>query len=155
MAPIMSGHGEVLKFELPLVALPVMALGAVALALFAAAGMMIFAAFARTFKEGQALTTPFYLAFFVPALLLQSPDATLTPVTACIPVANVMMVFREAINGQFNLPLMGLTFLVEAITIFLCLRLAAAILRFEDVVLGSYEGNLVALARERLVGKKR
>jgi sodium transport system permease protein len=153
-APMLERADESLTFTLPLAAIPVMAIGTILVAMFAAAGMMIFASFARSFKEGQALITPFYLLLFVPVLLLQSPDLKLTPVLACIPVANLLMVFREAIMGIFNLPLIGLSAAVEVATIYLCLRLAALILSHEDVVTGSFEGNLQAFIRNRLFGKK-
>jgi sodium transport system permease protein len=155
MAPILRDRGALFEFELPWEAFPVMAAGSVLLALFAAAGMMTLAVFARTFKEGQSLATPFYLVLFVPVLLLQSPDLRLTPAMACVPVANVMLVFREAVQGRFDLPLIGLSFLVEAVTVFICLGLAAAVWRFEDVVVGSQDGNPAALVRARLLGRGR
>jgi len=52
MAPLM-GQTEGISFRLPLLAIPVMMVGAVALALMLSAGMMILASFARTFKDGQ------------------------------------------------------------------------------------------------------
>ena len=61
-APLLAAAGETIDFRVPLVALPVMALAAVLLAGFVAAGLMIFASFARTFKEGQAMITPFYFS---------------------------------------------------------------------------------------------
>jgi sodium transport system permease protein len=155
MAPLLRDRGDLFEFELPLAAFPIMAAGAVLLALFAAAGMMTLAVFARTFKEGQSLATPFYLILFLPVLLLQSPDLRLTPAIACVPVANVMLVFREAVQGHFDPPLIGLSFLVEAVTVFICLGLAAAVWRFEDVVVGAHDGNLAARVRARLLGRGR
>jgi small subunit ribosomal protein S2 len=62
---------------------------------------------------------------------------------------------REAIAGRFSLGLTGLTFLVELVTIGACLWLAAWVLRFEDVLVGSYSGSLAKLVRERLAGRAR
>jgi len=150
------GEGEKdIVFDFPLSALPVMAFGAVLIALFVAAGMMIFASFARTFKEGQSMITPFYLIIILPPLLIQSPDLEFTAGLACIPVANLAMVFREALQGRFDLIMIGLSFLVALVTIVLCLRLASLILRYEDVVIGSYEGNFIGLVRERIFKKQK
>ena len=69
LAPLLARTGEQLEFTVSPWRLPVVLLGAVLLAGFVAAGMMIFAVFARTFKEGQAMITPFYM-LAVPARAL-------------------------------------------------------------------------------------
>ncbi len=62
--------------------------------------------------------------------------------------------YRVASDGSINFPLIGLSILVEVVVIFLCLRLAGMILRFEDVFTGSYEGNFLALIKNRLLKRK-
>jgi len=154
LAPLLARSNESLEFSIPPAAVPVMALGAVLLAMFVAAGMMIFASFARTFKDGQSMVTPFYLLVLLPVMFLQVPGIKLTLPLAVIPVVNVAMVVREAISGVFNWPLIGLAVAVEAATVAGCLLLAGFILRFEDVVIGSYSGNLSLFVKERLLGKR-
>ncbi len=153
-APLMS-DGDAVEFTIPLASLPLVAVGCILLALFAAAGMMLLASFARTFKEGQSLVTPFYLILFVPMLLLQSPDAELTPTLAWIPVANLMLLFKGALVGTFQPLLTVITFAVSAVLVVAILWLATRVLQFEDVMIGSYEGNLLQLIRNRLLGSKR
>ena len=55
-----------LSFQVPLASIPIIVAGAALLALFIAAGMLILASFARTFKEGQSLVSPFMIAFVLP-----------------------------------------------------------------------------------------
>ena len=151
LAPVVARSGESFQFALPPLALPVMVLGAVALALFFAAAMMILAAFARTFKEGQGMVTPVYWLALIPLMLSQRSDETLTAATAAIPVANVAMMIRDAVRGVFLWPLIAETILVELATVVLCLWLARSILGFEDFLLGSYGGSFWRFVKERLV----
>jgi uncharacterized membrane protein YjgN (DUF898 family) len=67
---------------------------------------------------------------------------------------NVSMVFREAITGVYHWPLIGLTLLVESLCIILALWLAARILRYEDLMMGSYSGSFGKFLKERLLKKK-
>jgi sodium transport system permease protein len=142
----------------PLAAIPLTALCALLIALFIAAVMMILASLARTFKEGQAMITPFYLAIIVPALLLQSPDIELTPALASIPLVNVALTFREAISGTYRWPLLALTAATQLAAIAACLFLAARLTEFEDVVAGSQGAPgkllLARLRRHFSAGKK-
>ena len=154
MGPLLSRAGDPFQFELPLLAFPVMILGAVALALFFAAAMMILAAFARTFKEGQGMVTPIYWLALVPLMLRQSSEVTLTPVTAAIPVANVAMMIRDAVRGVFLWPLVVETVLVELATVALCLLLARTILGFEEFLIGAYEGSFWRFLKERILARR-
>jgi sodium transport system permease protein len=156
LAPLAGrGLGD-LSFRIPLTALPLIAFVTVLLALFIAAGMMILASFARTFKEGQSMVTPFYLATFMPVMFLQVPGIELTPALALIPVVNVALVFREAIAGLYRWPEIAITIGVEAACVALALWLATAILRHEDLMLGSYGGTFGKFVKERILrsGKK-
>jgi sodium transport system permease protein len=150
MRPLLASAGEQFQFELPLLAFPVMVVGAVALALFFAAAMMILAAFARTFKEGQGMVTPVYWLALIPMLLGQGTETNLTATTAAIPVANVAMMIRDAVRGVFLWPLVAETMLVEIATVALCLLLARSILRFEELLIGAHDGSLLRFLRTRL-----
>ncbi len=153
VAPILGEQMEDFSFQFPLRAVPLILLVTVLLALFIAAGMMILASFARTFKEGQSLVSPLYVAIFMPAMFLQFPGIQFTPVLAVIPVVNVVMVFREAIAGVFQWRLIGITLAVELLSVLLALRLAATILRYEDFLVGSYDGSFGRFFKERVIGR--
>ena len=149
VAPLLGDRGNI-QFSLPLLSIPVMLAGAIALALFFAAAMMILAAFARTFKDGQAMIQPVYWLVFLPFLLGQQTDQTLTPAVASIPVANVAMMIRDAINGVFIWPLIGLTLAITLVLVVACLLLARSILHFEDFLMGSYDGSFWRFLRKRI-----
>jgi sodium transport system permease protein len=156
MGPILStlgGGASSVSFRILPSALPVVALGAVLIALFVAAGMMICAAFARTYREGQTMISPFYLLVILPVSFLQTPDLEFTPQLALVPVVNVAMMFRDAIGGVYQWPLVATTIAVEAVTIVACLALARRILLFEEVLMGSYNGSVLKFLRERGLGR--
>jgi sodium transport system permease protein len=155
LAPLFGDGAQGMTFRIPLSAVPLIVLVTVLLALFVSAGMMILASFARTFKEGQSMISPFYFACFLPIMFLQVPGLKFTPVLAMIPVVNVAMVFREAIAGVYHWPLIILTLAVETVCIVLALWLAIAILRYEDFLIGSYSGNFGKFLKERLIGRRK
>jgi sodium transport system permease protein len=158
LAPLLASAGEagdVFQFSLPPLAVPVMMVASIALALFFAAAMMIVAAFARTFKDGQAMVAPVYWLALLPFLLGQQTDQTLTPTIAAIPVANAAMMMRDAIHGVFLWPLIAETLAVLLVMVAACLLLARAVLKFEDFLLGSFDGSFWRFAKERLLAGKR
>ena len=149
LAPLGQAAGG-MSFQIPLGSIPVLILGAALLALFLAAGMMILASFARTFKEGQSMVGPFYIAIIMPIMFMQGSAQEFTTQTAMIPVLNVAMMFREAIGGVYNWKLIVITTMVEAATVILALRLSITILKYEDFVMGSYGGSFGKFLKERL-----
>jgi sodium transport system permease protein len=154
LKPLLGDAGSATEFHIRPLALAMMFVGAALLALFFAAAMMILASFARTFKDGQSMITPIYWLALIPILLGATPDQTLTPLLALIPIANVAMMIRDAIGGVFHWWLIGLTILVEIIVVASCLRLARAILGFEDLLLGSYSGSFWRFTRDRLLRRR-
>ena len=154
-APLMARTGQTFDCAIAPGALPVAAVAALLLAGFVAAGMMIFASFARTFKEGQAMITPFYMLTIVPIVFLQVPGIQFTLPLACVPIANVTMMVREALSGVFHWPQIALAVASSLLVIALCLRLATFLLQFEDVVLGSFNGSINKFIRQRLGRSRR
>ncbi len=149
-APLMSRAGQVLEATVPLMALPMAILAALLLAGFVGAGMMIFASFARTFKEGQAMVTPFYMLTLVPVVFLQAPGLKFSLPLAFVPIVNVTMMVRDSFSGKFQwLPAL-VTVLVSLAVIVFCLRLAGFILQFEDIMVGSYNGSIAKFLRHRV-----
>jgi sodium transport system permease protein len=89
----------------------------------------------------------------LPMMFLQTPGQEFTRSLAMIPVINVTMMFREAIQGVFKWDLIALTIAIELVCILAALRLAAAIVKYEDFIMGSYAGSFGKFARERLLRK--
>src|SRR5215813_3289108 len=152
LAPLLRG-GDASWRDIPLASVPVILAGAILLALFVAAGMMILASFASNYKEGQSMVAPFYVALVMPIFFLQTPGLEFTPRMALIPVANVTMMIREAMQGIYHWRMIGLTLAAEAACVAIALRIAILILRHEDFVMGSYSGSFGKFAKERLLNK--
>jgi sodium transport system permease protein len=155
MSALSPERSELLGRGLPFSALPAIALGIALLGLFVAAGMLVLAAFARTFKEGQSMIMPFYVAIFLPAFFIQSPDIEFSVTMALIPVVNVAMLIREVILGTLA-PLQGaITIVSMALLVGAAIAFAQWVMRSDEVLLGSGEGGLVSyLRRRRGAGRK-
>lgn len=154
LEPMLGDDAGSMSFEIPFAALPLMALAALLLALFIAAGMMLFAAFARTFKEGQSMIGPFYIVCLLPPLLVNSPDVELTLGWAFVPIANVALLFRTVLVGSYPWALIGVVFAVELVTVILLLWAVRWVLGFEDVLTGSYGGDLTRFFKEKILKGK-
>jgi sodium transport system permease protein len=150
-APLLAQAGKTIDCTIPLAALPVAVASSLLLAGFVAAGMMLLACFARTFKEGQAMISPFYLAVMVPVMFLQAPGLKFSIALAFIPVVNVTLVVREALSGVFHWPQMAISLAVSLAAVALLIRAAAYVLQFEDVVMGSYGGGFKRFFQQRVL----
>ncbi len=153
LAPLARQVGEQLDFKFPLAVLPIIAAGTILLALFIAAVMMVLASFARTFREGQSMITPFYMAIIVPVVFIR-PEQAFTPAIALIPIVNVTKLFASSVVGQINWVTASITLVSEIVCIMLALRLASFVISFEDVLIGSYSGNFGRFFKERLLKRK-
>lgn len=150
LGPVLGGRAPGMEFEYPATAVPVMVLGAVILALFFAATMMILASFARTFKDGQSMVTPIYWLALVPLFLSRAPDQHLTPELALVPIVNVVLMIRDAIQGVLPWLLIAESFAVGLVLVAACLWVARWILSFEEVLMGSYDGSFWRFVKERV-----
>jgi sodium transport system permease protein len=150
LAPLVGSARQAVSFTVPAAAVPVLAVGAVLLAGFVAAGMMVFAAFARTFREGQSLVQPFYMAVLIPTTFLGSRGTELTMGLAAIPVVNIALVTRQALSGVFRTPEMAVAAAVSLAGIAALVWIASAIVQAEEVMVGSYRGTVLTFIRDRL-----
>jgi sodium transport system permease protein len=151
--PILDTVGSVGKgFDLavPWSAFPTLALAAVLLAGIIAAAMMILAAFARTFAEGQAVIMPFYSILPLPLLFLQIPGLKFSVSLALIPIVNLTMMARSVLSGEYPPLPMAITAAESLFLIFLCLRLSCFILKFEDFISGSFSGGVFGFLKQRV-----
>ena len=149
MAPLLAGEEDI-AFRLPLLSVPVMILGAMVIALMLSAAMMILASFARTFKDGQAMIQPVYIvAVLIPVLVGRQTDQTLSASLGAIPIANVVMMIRDSINGIFLWPFIVESLLVNLLVVGLCLLVARWILQFEDFLIGSFDGSFWRFVKDR------
>ena len=100
------------------------------------------------------MISPFYMLIILPVMFLQIPGIEFTIPMACIPVVNVCMVFREAVMGEYQWPQIALTVAVELGSVGLCLWIAATILQYEDVLTGTFDGNMMKFLKERVLTRR-
>ena len=136
-----------LSFRIPLASIPVIVAGAALLALFIAAGMLILASFARTFKEGQSLVSPFMVLFILPLVFIQSPSQEFTTTVAFIPVVNVAMMFRQAIGGYFDWYAIAITIGMELLFVTAALKIATTLVEREGFMMDGTGGAFSRLLR--------
>jgi sodium transport system permease protein len=152
VAPL-TGDGEISVSISPL-AIGVMVGAAILLALTFAAAMMVFASFARSFKDGQAMVSPVFYLVFLPILFGgEATDVNLSVNTALVPLLNVSMMIRDAIRGTFIWEGIAVTLLVSLAVVALLLFLARRILSFEEFLTGSFEGSFWRFAKKRLFAR--
>lgn len=134
--------GEALKFDLqiPPSALLVFLVIMVPLAFFISAIMMAIAVFARSFKEAQNYVTPFFLVLMVPVFFSSMPGVKLNAATQFVPVANVILLFRDMLTGKAEFESMFAVFLSTAAFAVLALLFAAWLFQREDVILSEEKG---------------
>jgi sodium transport system permease protein len=154
-APLLAKAGRTISYTLPASAFPIALLAGILLAGFIAAGMMLFAVFARTFKEGQSMIMPFYMLILVPIVFLQVPGLHLTLGLAFVPVVNLTLMVRHGLSGGLSWAAAAVTVVVSLLVIALCLRLAALVLQSEDVVTGAYQGGVVKFLKQRGFTRRR
>ncbi len=153
LAPIFRENGAQLPLSIPLGSLPIILLGSLLMALFIAAAMMILASFARTFREGQSLVSPFYAVLMVPLMFISTPGTEFTTKLALMPMVNVTMMFREAIQGVYHWRLIGITIAVELVCIAAAMYIATSLVKFEDLITGTHSGSIVKFIRARIQRK--
>lgn len=77
------------------------------------AGVMIpIAVYAKSFKEAQSIITPLNIVMVLPAMVGFFPGIELDPVTAAIPVINIVLATKELIAGTLDLQLLLISFSV-------------------------------------------
>jgi sodium transport system permease protein len=156
LQPLAGGQTDALSAGgIPLASLPIIGLGTALLGLFVAAGMLVFAVFARNFKEGQSMITPFYMVIIIPALFLQSPDIEFTNTLALVPVANVALLLRDAIMGSVALAPGLITLLSMGVSVAVAVGFAQWVMRREEVLLGATQGGLVAFLKRQFNNGRR
>lgn len=117
---------------------------AVLLAAFLSAVILLLAFFARTFKEGQTYVMPVYLLAVVTALVTSSPERTLTAAIAWVPLVNLTLLFREALNGRLVGGTVALTLLSSLLYCVVAIVIAVGIVKRQA---GAGGGGLLSRRR--------
>ncbi len=134
--------GDAVQFEIqfPPTAIITFFLILIPLAFFISAIMMAIAVFARSFKEAQNYVTPFFVVITMPALFASLPGVKLSAGTQFIPIANVILLFRDMMTGKASYEATFAVFLSTAAFAVLALQFAAWLFQREEVVLSEEKG---------------
>jgi ABC-type Na+ efflux pump permease subunit len=110
--------------------------GAFLLAVFLSGVIMIAAFLARSFKEGQTHTMPVYVVAVVSSFVIASPEISLSPALAWVPLVNLVLLFREALSDRLTAVPATMALLSSVLYTAAALAVAARILGRESVATG-------------------
>ena len=142
-------------FVIPLKSLPLVIIGCILLSAFFSAVMMLLASFARNYREAESYITPFYVLSFQPALLAAIPGFKLNWLTVWLPVGNVAIMFKEAMNGTFRWHFIIVIILNLIFYVFITLFISSKLLGKEDMIFKESEGSFTTYIKEKLLHKIR
>lgn len=135
IAPLLR-NSDSITFSVGPVTLFVLVFGVVAVSFFVASALLLCAIFARTFREGQALTTPMFMLIALPVLPLSDPSLRLNPTLAMVPLVNLALAWREALQGDFPVLELVLTGLSMSVMVMFGLWLGSRLLQNETLMTG-------------------
>jgi sodium transport system permease protein len=104
-------------------------------ALLTGAVLLALSAYARSFREAQTYLLPVTMVVMVAVLPALAPVIKLESVAALIPIANVALALRGALEGRLSLPACAVALGATSLYATLALRQASALLLREEVVL--------------------
>ena len=136
IAPLLRDSKEI-TFNVNPTTMAVMVAGVVAVSFFISAALLLCAVFARTFREGQALTTPMFMLIAMPVLPLSDPSLQMSTGLAFVPLVNLALVWRQALQGVYEPIHICQTAFTLVLMIALCLGLGARLLGNESLMSGS------------------
>jgi len=113
---------------------------------FFSAVLMGLTSIARSFKEAQAYLIPLMLVSLAPGFAALMPGLALTPTLAAVPLLNVVLLARDALNNQADPALAGVVVVLTLIYAGIALALAARVFGAEAVpTSGGLESDEAAL----------
>lgn len=143
LAPILFGE----RGLTPLAILAVLMLLGLFAAFFAAVLLSI-TSFARSFKEAQAYLIPLMVVSLAPGFLSVMPGLRLGPLWSVVPLANIVLLARDVLQGDVALGWAAVAVLSTILYGCLALSLAARVFGSDAILYGS-EGSWSDLFRRR------
>lgn len=135
VAPLLRDNDSI-TFSIGPVTLLVLLFGVICVSFFVAAALLVCAIFARTFREGQALTTPMFMMIALPVLPLSDPGMELNARLALVPLVNLALVWRQALQGQYQLLYIAQTLSTLVFLIAFLLWFGSRLLHNESLMTG-------------------
>jgi sodium transport system permease protein len=151
---IFSSVSEAIQINIPPNYMLVMIVCMIPLAIFFGGVMMAIASFARSFKEAQNLVSPFYLVATIPAMISSIPGIRLEGFWLTMPIANVVLLFKELMLGILSWPHILVVFF--SITFLASVAIFAAIKLFgrEEVLFGEASSFGLSFRRSNIAPKR-
>jgi sodium transport system permease protein len=112
-----------------------MALGILLMSMFVAAATLLFTAHAKTFRAGQAATTPLFMSILIPSAALVDRGLTLNGQTCWLPVINVTLMWRDSLTTHLPWALVAATATFSLAWVGLILVILTWRLRYQSRVL--------------------
>lgn len=123
LAPLSSTLAERISWGWSLQNLAIVSAGIAGMSMLVAAATLLFTAHARSFREGQAATTPLFIAILLPASALVDRTLSLDFRTCWLPVVNVALLWRDSLTARVDPKLALLTCLACLLWVGVCLAL--------------------------------
>lgn len=127
------------EIVLPWSVIPFILVCDVALAALIAALVLLPVTFARTFREGQVLSSPVLVLLLLPALAATMPAESVPLSYAMIPAANLVSMFGQVVQGIVRLDFIALALLSSALVTCASIGVLAMLLRRERLLLGAFD----------------
>lgn len=102
LQPMSATLAEQITWGWSLYTVAVIVTGIVAMSMLVAAATMLFTAHAKSFRQGQAATTPLFMSILIPAGALVDRSLTLDARTCWLPVINVALLWRDAVINKVS-----------------------------------------------------
>lgn len=133
---ILKQVSSVIQFNIPPQYLLIMLTCLIPLAVFFAGLMLAVSSFARSFKDAQNILTPVYIVASVPALISTIPGIQLEGFWITVPIANVVLLYKELMLGVFLIEHIIGVFLCTAFFAGVSLFVAVKLFGREEVLFG-------------------
>ncbi|MBS2040138.1 ABC transporter permease subunit [bacterium] len=118
-----------------------LALGILAMSMLVAAATLVCTVHARSFRQGQAATTPLFMSILIPSSALIDRSLTLDFHTCWIPVVNVALLWRDSLTNGVPAILTLVTLACSLGWVTLILGLLSWRLSRQGRALGFWEGS--------------
>jgi sodium transport system permease protein len=139
-----------MEFSIGPASLALVFLSLLPLSLLVSAVLLSASLFARSFKDAQNLVTPVYLPLVLLTQVAVMPGIQLNRLLALVPVANVTLLIKDVLLGEYSWDLVLLVFFVNSALAFLAAMFSASLFGSEEVLLGEGKGWHQAFRRSRM-----
>jgi sodium transport system permease protein len=135
VAPLLRENNTI-TFAIGPTTMLILLIGVVSVSFFVAAALLLCAIFARTFREGQALTTPMFMLIALPVLPLSDPALELNARLAFVPLVNLALVWRQALQGEYQPLYIVQTMVTLSLLVLFALWFGSRLLKNESLMSG-------------------